>query len=65
MVFKTTFGQSQKWSLIRGTLDVVNEEKNNLNFAYKEKVGSEVLYIIFLIFSQNIDCGCLLEPPAC
>ena len=35
MVLKTTFGQSQKWSLIRGILGVENEEKNNLNFANK------------------------------
>ena len=35
VVLKTTFGQSQMWSLIRGTLGVENEEKNNLNFANK------------------------------
>ena len=35
MVLKPTFGQSQKWSLIRGTLGVKNEENNNLNFANK------------------------------
>ena len=35
MVLKTTFGQSQRWSLIRGTLGVENEEKNNLNFQNK------------------------------
>ena len=35
MVLKTTFGQSQRWSLIRGTLGVENEENNNLNFANK------------------------------
>ena len=35
VVLKTTFGQSQRWSLIRGTLGVENEEKNNLNFANK------------------------------
>ena len=35
MVLKTTFGQSQRWSLIRDTLGVENEEKNNLNFANK------------------------------
>ena len=29
VVFKTTFGQSQGWSLIRGTLGVENEENNN------------------------------------
>ena len=33
MVLKTTFGQSQKWSLIRGTLVAENDEKNDLNFA--------------------------------
>ena len=32
--FQTTFGQSQRWSLIRGTLGVGNEEKNNLHLAY-------------------------------
>ena len=35
MVLKTTFGQSQRWSLIGGPLGVENEEKNNLNFAVK------------------------------
>ena len=35
MDFKTTFGHSQRWSVIRGTLGVGNEEKNDLNFAYK------------------------------
>ena len=30
---KTTFGQSQRWSLIRGTLGVENKEKNKSNFA--------------------------------
>ena len=34
MVLKTTFGQSQRWSLIRDTLGVENEEKNYL-FANK------------------------------
>ena len=32
---KTTFGQFQRWSLIRDTLGVENEEKYNLNFANK------------------------------
>ena len=32
VVLKTTFGQSQRWSLIRGTLCLENEEKNILNF---------------------------------
>ena len=35
VVLKTTFAQSQRWSLIRGTLGVENEEMNNLNFANK------------------------------
>ena len=35
MILKTTFGQSQRWSLIRCTLGVENEKKNNLNFANK------------------------------
>ena len=35
MVLKTTFGQSQRWSLISGTLAVENEEKNKSNFANK------------------------------
>ena len=35
VVLKTTFGESQRWSIIRGTLGVENEEKNNLNFANK------------------------------
>ena len=35
VVLKTTFGQSQRWSLIRETVGVENEEKNSLNFANK------------------------------
>ena len=35
MVLKTTFGQSKRWSLIRGTLGIQNEENNNLNLANK------------------------------
>ena len=35
MVLKTTFGQSQTWSLIRDTLGEENEERNNLNLANK------------------------------
>ena len=27
------------------------------------KLGFTVVYIIFLISAQNIDCGCSLEPP--
>ena len=39
VVLKTTFGQSQKWSLIRDTLGVENEEKNYLNFENKDFNG--------------------------
>ena len=35
MVLKTTFGQSQRWSLIRYTLGEENEGTNNLNLANK------------------------------
>ena len=45
MVLKTTFGQSQGWSLIRGTLGVENEEKNNFNFTDKVFNGQEVLIL--------------------
>ena len=30
---------------------------------YIEKLGFTGVYIIFLIFIQNIDCGYALEPP--
>ena len=43
MVLKTTFGQSQRWSLNRGTMGVENEEKNNLNFVNEVFNGSDVL----------------------
>ena len=45
MVLKTTFGQSQRWSLIRDILGVENEEKNNLNFANKVFNKSDVLIL--------------------
>ena len=45
VVLKTTFGQSQRWSLIRGTLDVENEEKNKLNFANKVFNRQDVLIL--------------------
>ena len=45
MVSKTTFGQSQRWSLIRGTLGVENQEKNNLNFSNKVFNGKDVLIL--------------------
>ena len=43
MVFKTTFGPSQRWSIIKDTPGVENEEKNNLNFA--NKVLKDVLIL--------------------
>ena len=43
VVLKTTFGQSQRWSLIRGTMGVDNEEKNNLNFVNEVLNRSDVL----------------------
>ena len=43
MVLKTTIGQSQRWSLIRGTLCVENEEKNN--FTNKVFNGKDVLIL--------------------
>ena len=45
MVSKTTFGQSQRWSIIRGILGVENEEKNNLNFANKVFNRPDVLIL--------------------
>ena len=45
MVLKTTFGQSPRWFLIRGTLCVENEEKNNFNFTNKVFNGQDVLIL--------------------
>ena len=45
MVLKTTFGQSQRWSLIRDTLGVENEEKHGLNFANKVSNRQDVLIL--------------------
>ena len=45
VVFKTTFGQSQGWSLIRGALGVEYEENNNLNFANKVFNRKDVLIL--------------------
>ena len=45
VVLKTTFGQSQRWSLIRGTVWVENEEKNNFNFTNKVFNGQDVLVL--------------------
>ena len=45
MVFKTTFGQPQRCSLIRCTLGVENEGKDNLNFANKVFNRQEVLIL--------------------
>ena len=56
MVLKTTFGQSQRWSLIRGTLGVENEEKNNLNFAIKvfSSPEHEVLMVSYCDQSMSV-----------
>ena len=59
MVFKTTSGQSQRWSLTRGTLGVESEEKVNLNFANKVFNRQDVLILggrnsgisLYLIYS--------------
>ena len=45
VALKTTFGQSQRWSLIRGTLCVENEEKNNFNFTNKVFNRQDVLIL--------------------
>ena len=45
MVLKTTFGQSQMWSLTRCTLGVENEVKNNVNFANKVLNRQDVLIL--------------------
>ena len=45
MVLKTTFRQSQRWSLIKGTLGVENEEKNSFNFTKKVFNGQDVLIL--------------------
>ena len=45
MVLKTTFGLSQRWFLIRGTLGVENEEKKNLNFSNKVFNRQDVLIL--------------------
>ena len=45
MVLKTTFGQSQRWSLIRDTLGVENEETSNLSLANKVFNSKNVLIL--------------------
>ena len=45
MVIKTTFGQSQRWSLISCTLGVENEGKDNLNCANKVFNRQDVLIL--------------------
>ena len=42
MVLKTTFGQSQRWSLISGTKCVENVDKKNFNFTKKVFNGHDV-----------------------
>ena len=49
MVLKTTSGQSQRWSLIRSTLGVENEEKNNLNFARR--------FLIYVFILGGLNSG--------
>ena len=45
MVLKTIFGQPQRWSLIRDTVGLENEEKNNLNLANKNFNRYDVLIL--------------------
>ena len=45
MVLKTTFGQSQRRSLIRGTMGVENEEENNSNLVNEVFNRSDVLIL--------------------
>ena len=47
MVLKTFFffWKFQRWSLIKGTLGVENEEKNNLNFTIKVFNRSDVFIL--------------------
>ena len=45
VVLKTTFGQSQRWSLISCTLGVENEGKDNLNFANKDFNRQNILIL--------------------
>ena len=62
MVLKTTFGHSQRWSLIRGTLGVENEEKNKSNFANKVFNRENVLILgglnsgisLYIMYSVNL-----------
>ena len=49
MVLKTTFGQFQRWSLIRGTLGVENEEKNNLNLQIRFLIDKMSLFQVLVI----------------
>ena len=70
MVLKTTLGQSQRWSLIRVTLGVENEEKNKSNFAYKVFNRQDVLNLgglnggislyLTLFVPANMEHSCLL-----
>ena len=45
VVLKTTFGQSQRWSLIKGKLCIEYERKNNFNFTNKVFNGQDVLIL--------------------
>ena len=74
MVLKTTFGQSQRLSLIRCTLSVENKEKNCLNFQNKVLNRKKViilgglnsgisLYILFLILAPKYSQTSVKQPP--
>ena len=60
MALKTTFGQSQRWSLSKCTLGVENEGKDNLNFANKvfnrqRRLNfREFHYIFFLTICKSL-----------
>ena len=68
MVLKTTFGQSQGWSLIRGTLCVENGEKNNFNFRNKVFNEQDILILgglnsgILLYLIKSILSGIYMQP---
>ena len=63
VVLKNTFGQSQRWSLIRCTLGVENEEKNSLNFTNKVFNREDVLILSGL--NSRISLYCIEVHDAC
>ena len=66
MFLKTTFGQSQRWFLIRCTLGVENEGKDNLNFANKVFNRQDVLILgglnsgisLYINYTVNLKLSC-------